>query len=89
MGLRRDGSVLSTVRDSPTAVWSDVLAVAAGSGHTVALRSDGTVVATADLGGVGRDVATWTDIEAVAAGSEFTLGLRSDGTVVGAGVLPG
>ena len=59
--------------------------VAAGGEHTVALKSDGTVVA------VGSDefgqcsVGGWMDITQVAAGYHHTVGLKSDGTVVALG----
>lgn len=68
--------------------------IAAGRGHTVALKSDGTVVA------VGRNkegecnVSRWCDIEAVAAGNvhmatntgnAHTIALKSDNTVEAVG----
>nr|WP_255291084.1 hypothetical protein [Bacillus thuringiensis] len=68
--------------------------IAAGRGHTVALKSDGTVVA------VGRNkegecnVSGWCDIEAVAAGNvhmatntgnAHTIALKSDNTVEAVG----
>ena len=64
---------------------SGITQVAAGSSHTVGVKSDGTVVA------VGRsyegqcDVGGWTDITQVAAGARHTVGLKSDGTVVAVG----
>ena len=57
----------------------------AGSGYTVGLKQDGTVVA------IGRnkygqcDVSDWRDIVAVAAESSHTVGLKQDGTVVAVG----
>jgi len=60
--------------------------VAAGGGHTVGLKSDGTVVA---VGGNyhGRcDVGGWTNITRVSVGSYHTVGLKSDGTVVAVGL---
>ena len=59
--------------------------VAAGSSHTVGLKSDGTVVA---VGGCWRgecDLGEWTDIVQITAGGWHTVGLKSDGTVVAAG----
>jgi len=68
--------------------------IAAGRGHTVALKSDGTVVA------VGRNkegecnVSRWCDIEAVVAGNvhmatntgnAHTIALKSDNTVEAVG----
>ena len=85
---RRDRA--ATVRDNDygqcdVSDWRDIVAVAAGSAHTVGLRRDGTVVA------VGRnfygqcDVGDWRDIVAVAAGGWHTVGLRRDGTVAAVG----
>ena len=79
---------LPACRERSFELWEEIAprqTIAAGSLHTVALRTDGTVVA------VGRnyegqcDVSEWTDIVAVSAGSDFTVGLRADGTVVAVG----
>ncbi len=56
-----------------------------GAFHTVALKSDGTVVAAGSNWHGQCDVSGWTDIVAVAAGVFYTVGLRSDGTMVAAG----
>jgi hypothetical protein len=81
--------------------WSDIIEVSAGGryseyseiytkedytiGHTVGLKSDGTVVAT----GYNRfgqcDVSGWRDIVSVSAGNDHTVGLKADGTVVRTG----
>ena len=71
--------------------WKDIAAISAGLGHTVGLKSDGTVVAVGsnenmDGNYVGQcDVSSWKDIIAVSAGAAHTVGLRSDGTVVAVG----
>ena len=59
--------------------------ISAGYAHTVALKADGTVVATRiddefDLGQC--DVGGWKDIVSVSAGGVHTVGLKADGTVV-------
>jgi len=59
--------------------------VATGGGHTVGLRSDGTVVATGDNGYGQLNLGNWTDIRQVTAGYQHTVGLRSNGTVVATG----
>ena len=59
--------------------------LAVGSGHTVGLLSDGTVVATGWNRNGQCDVDSWSDIVAVAAGDSHTVGLLSDGTVVATG----
>ncbi|MBN1930405.1 MAG: hypothetical protein JW786_02190 [Desulfobacterales bacterium] len=59
--------------------------LAGGWGHTIGLKSDGTVVA-AGYNEFGQcDVDSWTDIQQVAAGFVATVGLKSDGTVIAVG----
>jgi tetratricopeptide (TPR) repeat protein len=59
--------------------------ISTGNQYTVALKTDGTVVA------VGRNkegqcnISGWRDIVAVSAGSWYTVGLKADGTVVAVG----
>ena len=65
------------------------IAVTVGMYHTVALNSNGEVVATGadywgDIDGQ-RNVGSWTNIVAIATGSKHTVGLRADGTVVATG----
>jgi alpha-tubulin suppressor-like RCC1 family protein len=61
--------------------------VAAGSSHTVGLKSDGTVLATGNnaYGNGQCNVSGWTGIVQVAAGAQHSVGLKSDGTVVAVG----
>ncbi|MBR4549095.1 MAG: hypothetical protein IKO83_04160, partial [Oscillospiraceae bacterium] len=62
-----------------------LMAVAAGSYHTVGLRADGTAVAVgSEISGQCK-VSKWKSIVAIAAGSSHTGGLRADGTVVAVG----
>ena len=56
--------------------------IAAGYGHTVGLKSNGTAVA---VGLAGRDLRDWTGIVYVATAGDHTVGLRADGTVVAVG----
>ena len=62
--------------------------IAAGSGHTVGIKSDGTVVATGDNKYGQCNVEGWKDIIAVSARYDHTVGLKSDGTVVATGENP-
>ena len=65
--------------------WTDIVTVAAGSFHTVGLKSDGTAVAVGNNPYGQCDVSGWADIVAVAARFTHTVGLKSDGTVVAVG----
>jgi len=59
--------------------------VAAGWGHTVGLKDDGTAFAVGDNRYGQCDIGGWTDITRIAAGSHHTVGLQADGTVVAVG----
>ena len=71
--------------------------IAAGYGHTVALKADGTVAAWGDNGsGQLGDGSTqyrlspvaipgFTGVDSISAGHDFTLALKSDGTVWASG----
>lgn len=73
--------------------WKDVVNISAsggekngrGGGHTVGLKSDGTLVAIGDNSFGQCDFSNkekWSDIVKVATGDWYTVGLKSDGTVV-------
>lgn len=69
-------------------LWSQVknlTTIDAGVSHTVALCSDGTVVATGENENSQCNVGDWTAIVSVSAGGYHTVGLCSDGTVVAVG----
>ena len=60
--------------------------VAAGGAFAIAVRRDGTVVASGyNEEGAYDGVSSWTNIVEVAAGSTHCVGLKSDGTVVASG----
>ena len=59
--------------------------IAAGCDHIVAVKEDGTVVASGDNTYNQCDVDTWTDVIAVSANGHNTVALRSDGTVLATG----
>lgn len=69
----------------PPAGLDDVISVAAGKVHSVALRADGTVEAWGDPFYGGRVPPGLSDIVAVAAADTHSLFLHRDGTVSGAG----
>lgn len=61
----------------------DLVAVAAGNYHVLALRSDGRVATWSRYNTVATNVpATVTNVAAVAAGGDCSMALRSNGTVV-------
>ena len=88
-----DGTITSRSGYCDIRVGNDVVQVAAGSGHGLALRSDGTVWAWGSNGAGELGDGTTTDrstpvqvtrltgVTQVAAYSDFSLALRSDGTV--------
>ena len=53
--------------------------------HSVAVREDGSVVATGNNTKHQCEVSDWTDIVAVATGVAHTIGIRANGTVVATG----
>jgi len=59
--------------------------IAAGIEHTLAVRTDGTAVATGSNYYGQCDVGSWTGLVGVAAGENHSVGLRSDGTVLATG----
>ena len=66
--------------------WTGVVDVAASTGHVLALRDDGTVVAAgADRYGQVSGVAGWSNIVSLAASTYQSIGVKADGSVVRAG----
>ena len=59
--------------------------LAAGSSHTVGLKSSGTVVAVGSNDCGKCNMSGWATIVAVSAGDAHTVGLKADGTVVAVG----
>jgi hypothetical protein len=88
MALRADGSVVAwgygyygqtNVPSSAT----NVLAIAAGYGHSMALRADGTVAAWGDnFFGQTNVPSAASNAVAIAAGDYHSMALRGDGTIV-------
>lgn len=76
------GKILAVSDQDQYDRWTDIVAVSAGSDHTVGLKVDGTVVAWGWAAFGMCDVSGWKDIVAVSAGHFHTVGLKADGTVV-------
>jgi hypothetical protein len=82
--LRVGGFVLAWQSDSQPSTWQGrVVAMAAGDDHSLALKSDGTVVAWGDNGSGESNVpAGLESVVSIAAGQDHSLSLITDGTVV-------
>ena len=75
-------------RQRSFALWAEITnrdTFSAGISHTVALKTDGTVMAVGSNVFGQRNVDHWTDCIAICAGYRHTVGLKADGTVVAAG----
>ncbi len=73
-------------------LWRDLIkttTISIGSftmnNHIVAVKSDGTAVATGRSYDGQCDVSEWSDLISISAGGSHTVGLRADGTVVATG----
>ncbi len=89
-GIRKDGRVLAagnSVFNSAIAKWTDVTELATGRNHLVALRRNGTVLATGENKNGQCNVSNWTDVVAIAAGAYHTVGLPRDGTVLATRII--
>ncbi len=78
----RSREILSEIRKNQILRTTSI---AAGSFHTVGLKTDGTVIAVGRNSDGQCDVSGWADIVAAAAGGIHTVGLKTDGTVVAVG----
>lgn len=91
-----DSQLLNSATPVQVGKFADVIAVAAGGAHSLALSKDGTVWAWGnnEFGQAGygqvdqfkksyvpRQVQDLTDVVAIAAGMDYSLALKSDGTV--------
>lgn len=96
VALRADGRVNAAIRlssaqeyASPSACdvrsWENVVQVAAGVGHTLGLKRDGTVYYAGDDARHRAQVESWTDVVQIDAGNGYSIALKSDGSVVMAG----
>ena len=72
--------------DSHLSIKPTRTVIAAGNEFTLALRKDGTALATGYNEDGRCDVSSWRNLISVAAGSSHAVGLRSDGTVVATGI---
>jgi endonuclease/exonuclease/phosphatase family metal-dependent hydrolase len=76
----------SSGQTSPPGGLTNIVAIAAGNGHALALKSDGTVIGWGDnWAGQATPPAGLTGVVAIAAGLWHSLALKGDGTVIGWG----
>ncbi len=68
--------------ESTVPAGGDFVAVACGTGHSLALKTDGSLVGWGDNTNGQRDVPAGTGFKAIAAGIRHSLALRSDGSIV-------
>lgn len=66
-------------------VKARIVDISAGSGHTLVLKSDGTVQAIGNNEHGECNVSSWTNIVDICAGSSHSVGIKEDGTVVATG----
>lgn len=94
--LRADGRVDAAIRQSSAQEyacksacdvghWENVMQIAAGEGHTLGLKRDGTVYYAGDDARHRAQVESWTDVVQIDAGHGYSIALRADGSVVMAG----
>ena len=81
VGIKRNGTVVSTKYGFQTGQWRNIETVACGTGHIVGLCADGTCVATGNNEDGQCDVSSWRDIVKVVCDGAETYGLKKDGTV--------
>ena len=94
LGIRADGTAAvlqSALRDESgnrlVDGWMDMTQLAMGNGHTVGLRSDGTVVAAGNNHCGQCDVEEWKDVVYIDAKGQCTIGITRDGRLLFAGSL--
>ena len=73
VGLKKDGTVVTTDKNEGVAKWKNIKAIAAGKDHTVGLTNDGKVVcAGSDLA---CQVSDWSDVDSIYAGDDVTFAI--------------
>ena len=99
IGLKRDGTVLTTREDlelTPEEGWHDIAAIRASEEYLVGLRRDGTAAAwcsqyyeyMAEPNRSYLQIAEWSNLESIYAQNVFVVGLRRDGSYYCIGVDP-
>ncbi len=76
IGLMKDGSIISNNNFTVGQSWKNIISVAAGRNHIVALDKDGKINCTGSS--FACDVESWSDIKEVFAGNEITAAITND-----------
>lgn len=83
--VNNSNTLVVTIKMEKVIINGNIDSTAAGSFHTLGLKSDGTVVATGKNIDGQCNVESWSNIVQVAAGEAHSVGLTSEGTVVAEG----
>ncbi|WP_456317550.1 helix-turn-helix domain-containing protein [Solobacterium moorei] len=73
VGLKKDGTVVTTDKNEEVAKWKNIKAVAAGKDHTVGLTNDGKVVCAGSE--LACQVSDWSDVDSIYAGDDATFAI--------------
>ncbi|MBW9212453.1 MULTISPECIES: fibronectin type III domain-containing protein [Terrabacteria group] len=83
VGLKKDGTVVSSESHDDVSRMRSIQMVAAGYDHILALKKDGSVVCSGNENAC--SVSEWKNVKRIYAGKNVSFGLRSDGQVLVAG----
>ena len=90
IALSNDGNVFATEHgrygEGSATEWKNIIAIYAGSHHTVAINEIGSVGFVGLNGGkCNFDEWRWSEIIAISSAGDHTIGLRADGSVIATG----
>lgn len=83
IGIKADGSLISSGIDIDLSHISNAKQIAAGGAHVLALLSDGSVAAAGNA--IACPTSSWAGIEKIFAAGNLSVGLKSDGTLLYSG----
>ena len=88
IGLKSDGTIVSNGNYSVSSSWKNIISVASGRNHIVALEKNGKVHCTGSAAAC--EVDDWSDIKEVFAGNAITAGITNENRlrIVGEEVAP-
>lgn len=92
VGLMSNGGVVATSGYGmpECSDWKDVIAIDVASTNTIALKSNGTVIASSGDNQWGQcNVSNWENIVNIAVGHTWSIGIKENGTIICAGTPQG